>query len=154
MREKRRAGAVEKGHARRRPHREKPGGTPGASPDFLDVYRALTGLRRRCYFGQLGTARGFSTSTLHFPCAYLPRPHSFMPATKSTPAKATGSSQSPILSLWSAYNDTTSTRLKTIDAFLVFLMLSGIIQFLYCILVSDFPFNAFLAGCVQSVSYS
>lgn len=27
-------------------------------------------------------------------------------------------------------------------------MLSGIVQFVYCILVSDFPYNAFLAGCV------
>ncbi|KAI0721965.1 defender against death DAD protein [Cerioporus squamosus] len=75
-----------------------------------------------------------------------------MAATKTAPpAKTAGSSQSPILSLWKAYYDTTSTRLKTIDAFLVFLMLSGIIQFLYCILVSNFPFNAFLAGFASCV---
>ena len=49
-----------------------------------------------------------------------------MPATKTAPpAKTTGSSQSPVASLWNAYYETTSTRLKTIDAFLVFLMLSG-----------------------------
>ncbi|KAI0676748.1 defender against cell death 1 [Trametes maxima] len=77
-----------------------------------------------------------------------------MPAAKSTqPAKptATNAHSSPLLSLWNAYYDTTSTRLKTIDAFLVFLMLSGIIQFLYCILVSNFPFNAFLAGFASCV---
>ncbi|TFK87450.1 defender against death DAD protein [Polyporus arcularius HHB13444] len=75
-----------------------------------------------------------------------------MPATKNAPtAKTAGSSQSPILSLWNAYYDNTSTRLKTIDAFLVFLMLSGIIQFLYCILVTNFPFNAFLAGFASCV---
>ena len=70
------------------------------------------------------------------------------PPKTAPPAKAAPppSAQSPLLSLWRAYYDTTSTRLKTIDAFLVFLMLSGIIQFLYCILVTDFPFNAFLAG--------
>lgn len=61
---------------------------------------------------------------------------------------SSSSSSSPVLSLWNAYYDTTSTRLKTVDAFLVFLMLSGIIQFLYCILVTNFPFNAFLAGYV------
>ncbi|KAI1793017.1 defender against death DAD protein [Ganoderma leucocontextum] len=33
------------------------------------------------------------------------------------PAKMAGSSQSPLLSLWKAYYETTSTRLKTIDAF-------------------------------------
>ena len=73
-----------------------------------------------------------------------------MAATKTAPpAKTAGSSQSPLLSLWKAYYETTSTRLKTIDAFLVFLMLSGIIQFLYCILITNFPFNAFLAGCAS-----
>ncbi|KAM5532702.1 hypothetical protein V8D89_013594 [Ganoderma adspersum] len=68
-----------------------------------------------------------------------------MPAPKTAPPAKTASS-SPLLSLWKAYNETTSTRLKTIDTFLVFLMLSGIVQFLYCILVTNFPFNAFLAG--------
>lgn len=57
----------------------------------------------------------------------------------STPANA-------VESLWKAYSDNTSKRLKLIDSFLVFLMLSGIVQFLYCILVTNFPFNAFLAG--------
>lgn len=53
--------------------------------------------------------------------------------------------------LLKAYQDSTSTRLKTIDAFLVFLMLSGVVQFLYCILVTNFPFNAFLAGYVMHI---
>ncbi|OBZ71950.1 Dolichyl-diphosphooligosaccharide--protein glycosyltransferase subunit dad-1 [Grifola frondosa] len=61
-------------------------------------------------------------------------------------ASSTAHSSNPVNSLWKAYNETTSTRLKTIDAFLVFLMLSGIAQFLYCVLVTNFPFNAFLAG--------
>lgn len=74
-----------------------------------------------------------------------------MPASKTAPSATTASS-SPLLSLWNAYYESTSTRLKTIDAFLVFLMLSGIIQFLYCILVTNFPFNAFLAGYVRSSS--
>ncbi|KIM45919.1 hypothetical protein M413DRAFT_64699 [Hebeloma cylindrosporum] len=54
-------------------------------------------------------------------------------------------------SLWKAYNDSTSDRLKFIDAFLFFLMLSGIVQFAYCILVSNFPYNAFLAGFSSTV---
>ncbi|KAH9853896.1 defender against death DAD protein [Lenzites betulinus] len=75
------------------------------------------------------------------------------PTKTAAPAKqaAAGTQPSPILSLWNAYYETTSTRLKTIDAFLVFLMLSGIIQFLYCILVTNFPFNAFLAGFASCV---
>ncbi|KAF7792102.1 hypothetical protein EIP86_003132 [Pleurotus ostreatoroseus] len=65
--------------------------------------------------------------------------------TTSSPAPPPATSHA-IQSLLKAYNENTSTRLKTIDAFLVFLMLSGIMQFLYCILVTNFPFNAFLAG--------
>ncbi|PFH52546.1 hypothetical protein AMATHDRAFT_139628 [Amanita thiersii Skay4041] len=65
-------------------------------------------------------------------------------ATKSTPAN-------PLFSLWKAYNESTVDRLKFIDSFLVFLMLSGIIQFVYCILVTNFPFNAFLAGFGSTV---
>jgi len=30
-------------------------------------------------------------------------------------------------------------------------MLSGIAQFLYCVLVTDYPFNAFLAGFASNV---
>jgi len=30
-------------------------------------------------------------------------------------------------------------------------MLSGISQFIYCVLVTDYPFNAFLAGFASSV---
>ncbi|KAH9894150.1 defender against death DAD protein [Cubamyces lactineus] len=77
-----------------------------------------------------------------------------MPATKTAPpAKqaAPHAQAHPLLSLWNAYYESTSTRLKTIDAFLVFLVLSGVIQFLYCILVSNFPFNAFLAGFASCV---
>jgi oligosaccharyltransferase complex subunit epsilon len=48
--------------------------------------------------------------------------------------------------LWTAYLDATPSRLKFIDAFLVFLVLSGVAQFAYCVLVTSFPFNAFLAG--------
>lgn len=64
------------------------------------------------------------------------------------PKPAQQKTQSPIQSLWKAYNEETSDRLKFIDSFLLFLMLSGIAQFVYCILVTNYPFNAFLAGYV------
>lgn len=59
-------------------------------------------------------------------------------------------SQTPdaISALFSAYTNQTSPRLKFIDAFLVFLILGGVVQFAYCVLVTNFPFNAFLAGWV------
>lgn len=64
-------------------------------------------------------------------------------------SSSTSIQSNAILSLWKAYHENTSPRLKTVDAFLVFLMLSGIVQFLYCILVTNYPFNAFLAGYVD-----
>jgi hypothetical protein len=66
--------------------------------------------------------------------------------TKSVSSKSHPSSKSAVHSLWDAYVSQTHHRLKFIDAFLVFLMLSGIAQFLYCVFVTNFPFNAFLAG--------
>jgi len=47
--------------------------------------------------------------------------------------------------------DDTPSKLKTIDAFLVFIMLSGIMQFVYCVAVTNYPFNAFLAGFSSTV---
>ncbi|KAI0029531.1 oligosaccharyl transferase epsilon subunit [Vararia minispora EC-137] len=69
------------------------------------------------------------------------------------PARASSQAATPtaVQSLWKAYIDTTPARLKFIDAFLAFLVLSGVAQFVYCILVSSFPFNAFLAGFASSV---
>ncbi|KAH7100609.1 defender against death DAD protein [Auriculariales sp. MPI-PUGE-AT-0066] len=56
-----------------------------------------------------------------------------------------------IQTLLRSYESTTPSRLKLIDAFLVFIMLSGIIQFTYCVLVGNYPFNAFLAGFSSTI---
>jgi oligosaccharyltransferase complex subunit epsilon len=48
--------------------------------------------------------------------------------------------------LCESYVQKTPERLKFIDAFLTFIVLSGVFQFAYCVLVTNFPFNAFLAG--------
>ncbi|KAF8897144.1 defender against cell death 1 [Infundibulicybe gibba] len=71
----------------------------------------------------------------------MAKPSSAPPAQKPT----------AVHTLCKAYNDQTSDRLKFIDSFLVFLMISGILQFLYCVLVTNYPFNAFLAGFSSTV---
>lgn len=63
-----------------------------------------------------------------------------------TTASSSASPTNAVQTLWKAYRDNTPDRLKFIDSFLFFLMLSGIVQFAYCVLVSNFPYNAFLAG--------
>ncbi|XP_078500983.1 dolichyl-diphosphooligosaccharide--protein glycosyltransferase subunit DAD1 [Lissotriton helveticus] len=51
------------------------------------------------------------------------------------------------------YLSTTPQRLKLLDAFLLYILLTGGMQFVYCLLVGTFPFNSFLSGfssCVGS----
>jgi len=50
------------------------------------------------------------------------------------------------------YMKTTPKRLKIIDAYLFYILLTGIVQFLYCCLVGSFPFNSFLSGFISTVS--
>jgi oligosaccharyltransferase complex subunit epsilon len=40
-----------------------------------------------------------------------------------------------------------------IDHFLVFALLTGMIEFIYVLLVGQFPFNSFLAGFVAAVGF-
>ncbi|TRY62706.1 hypothetical protein TCAL_04616 [Tigriopus californicus] len=49
------------------------------------------------------------------------------------------------------YGSNTGKRLKIVDAYLVFVFLTGVMQFVYCCLVGTFPFNAFLSGFISCV---
>ena len=53
--------------------------------------------------------------------------------------------------LWEEYRARTPQRLKLVDAYLAYIMATGIIQFLYCLLVGTFPFNSFLSGFISCV---
>lgn len=44
------------------------------------------------------------------------------------------------------------TKLKLIDAYLLYILLTGAIQFVYPVLFGTFPFNAFLAGFISTVA--
>lgn len=50
------------------------------------------------------------------------------------------------------YQNNTPKKLKLIDAYLVYILLTGILQFAYCVLVGTFPFNSFLSGFISTVS--
>lgn len=82
--------------------------------------------------------------------------------TDSDSSKKTVKTKSPITqsihevtaainSTYANYIDTLTPRLKLIDAFLVFLVLLGVLQFVYVLLVGNFPFNAFLGGFISCV---
>merc|ERR1711881_152259 len=53
--------------------------------------------------------------------------------------------------LYEEYNEKTPSRLKIIDGFLLYVLLTGVIQFGYCCLVGTFPFNSFLSGFISCV---
>ncbi|CAH0487649.1 unnamed protein product [Peronospora effusa] len=53
--------------------------------------------------------------------------------------------------LCTKYDKTTSKKIKLIDGFLVYVLATGLLQFIYCLLVGSFPFNSFLAGFVCTV---
>jgi len=52
----------------------------------------------------------------------------------------------------SEYIKSTSKKEKLMDAFLVYVLATGVLQFLYCALVGNFPFNSFLSGFISSVA--
>ncbi|KAI6122816.1 DAD/Ost2 [Pisolithus thermaeus] len=74
-----------------------------------------------------------------------------MAPAKSSKTSVASETSVALETMWKSYSQNTSDRLKLVDAFLVFIMLSGIVQFAYCVLVTNFPFNAFLAGFASCV---
>ncbi|KAG0163463.1 hypothetical protein DFQ28_011665 [Apophysomyces sp. BC1034] len=52
---------------------------------------------------------------------------------------------------FTAYQKDTPTSLKFIDVYLTYILFSGIIQFVYMVMVGTFPYNAFLAGFISTV---
>ncbi|KAI1279046.1 defender against death DAD protein [Xylaria sp. FL0933] len=85
------------------------------------------------------------------------------PATTSTSTSSTStlsstktsSSSSQIdkiaLNILQHYQKTTPQRTKLIDAFMAFLVIVGGLQFAYCVLAGNYPFNAFLSGFSATV---
>ncbi|EFP11693.1 CRE-DAD-1 protein [Caenorhabditis remanei] len=59
----------------------------------------------------------------------------------------------PVLTkLFDDYQKTTSSKLKIIDAYMTYILFTGIFQFIYCLLVGTFPFNSFLSGFISTVT--
>ncbi|KAI1323230.1 defender against death DAD protein [Xylariaceae sp. FL0255] len=55
------------------------------------------------------------------------------------------------LNILDHYQKTTPQRTKLIDVFMAFLVIVGGIQFAYCVLAGNYPFNAFLSGFSATV---
>ncbi|KAF3919767.1 hypothetical protein ABW20_dc0108425 [Dactylellina cionopaga] len=86
-----------------------------------------------------------------------PTPVAAPAATSTTTTSSAGkltANSSPIdvaQAIWEKYRTNTPQRTKLIDVFMVFLVAVGIVQFVYCVLAGNYPFNAFLAGFAATV---
>ncbi|GFS21281.1 dolichyl-diphosphooligosaccharide--protein glycosyltransferase subunit DAD1 [Elysia marginata] len=56
-----------------------------------------------------------------------------------------------ISKFYDEYMSSTPKKLKIIDAYLTYVLLTGVLQFVYCCLVGTFPFNSFLSGFISTV---
>ncbi|KAG0206684.1 Dolichyl-diphosphooligosaccharide-protein glycosyltransferase subunit dad1 [Mortierella sp. GBA30] len=54
--------------------------------------------------------------------------------------------------LLTSYFKDTPRSLKLIDSYMVYVLLTGIIQFVYVVIAGTFPNNAFLAGFISTVA--
>ncbi|KAL1794697.1 hypothetical protein ACET3X_006513 [Alternaria dauci] len=71
---------------------------------------------------------------------------------RSSKAKANNTDAAAIAQgIWDKYVSKTPQRTKLLDTFLAFLVVVGALQFLYVVLVGNFPFNAFLSGFSATV---
>ena len=53
--------------------------------------------------------------------------------------------------IYDDYEKTTPTNIKLIDAYLAFVVATGVIQFAYLCIAGSFPFNAFISGFISCV---
>ncbi|KAN0069599.1 DAD family domain containing protein [Elaphomyces granulatus] len=73
-------------------------------------------------------------------------------STNSSSGLAPNSSPQAIIQhVWQRYLAQTPQRTLLLDAFMAFLVLVGGIQFVYCVLAGNYPFNAFLSGFSAAV---
>jgi len=56
-----------------------------------------------------------------------------------------------VSTFFSEYGRKTPLKLKVIDVYLVYVVMTGIVQALYCAMVGTFPFNSFLSGFISTV---
>lgn len=52
---------------------------------------------------------------------------------------------------YTSYQNNTDQSLKKIDYLIIFLVFSGFVQLLYCVLSGSYPFNSFLSGFISTI---
>ena len=70
---------------------------------------------------------------------------------KRTMASTAKAINEVLTDFYAKYKSKTPQKLKLVDAYLAYIMITGIILFAYCCIVGTFPFNSFLAGFISCV---
>ncbi|EGV62168.1 defender against death DAD protein [Yamadazyma tenuis ATCC 10573] len=73
------------------------------------------------------------------------------PKTSKPSTKTLGELRSAATTTYTNYVKSLTPRTKLIDTFLAFLVTLGALQFVYVLLIGNFPFNAFLGGFISCV---
>ncbi|KAL1603735.1 oligosaccharyltransferase complex subunit epsilon [Paraconiothyrium brasiliense] len=73
------------------------------------------------------------------------------PSTSKSSKSGSLDAQEIVQGVWNKYVEKTPQRTKLLDSFMVFLIVVGVLQFAYCLIVGNFPFNAFLSGFSATV---
>ncbi|KAK0632387.1 oligosaccharyl transferase subunit [Immersiella caudata] len=84
------------------------------------------------------------------PSTPAPAPAPVKQVAKSAPSSKQNWDQ-VVVNLVNHYQNKTPQRTKLIDAFMAFLVVVGALQFVYCVLAGNYPFNAFLSGFSATV---
>uniref|UniRef100_A0A8B9GIJ2 Dolichyl-diphosphooligosaccharide--protein glycosyltransferase subunit DAD1 n=2 Tax=Psittacidae TaxID=9224 RepID=A0A8B9GIJ2_9PSIT len=83
--------------------------------------------------------------------AHLSRAGGTMSGAAASGAAGAGSVGSVVRRFLAEYGSGTPSRLKVLDAYLLYVLLTGALQFGYCLGVGTFPFNSFLSGFISAV---
>ncbi|KAK2806361.1 oligosaccharyltransferase complex subunit epsilon [Onygenales sp. PD_10] len=96
-----------------------------------------------------------SSAAATAPAPSKPAATSSTASTTSAPAVVPLSAKSPpqdiVVGIWQRYLAHTAQRTLLLDAFMAFLVIVGAVQFVYCLLAGNYPFNAFLSGFSAAV---
>jgi hypothetical protein len=66
----------------------------------------------------------------------------------SSSVRSTQDAQQIVIGVWNNYVDKTPQRVKLLDAFMVFLMTVGLIQFVYCVVAGNYVRDSILYICI------
>ncbi|KAM7195132.1 DAD family protein [Naviculisporaceae sp. PSN 640] len=99
----------------------------------------------------LATAPSTAAHTTPAPAVTAPSTSGPVSGGKTIGGKQQQSWDKVVANIADYYVKNTPQRTKLLDAFMAFLVVVGALQFLYCILAGNYPFNAFLSGFSATV---